>query len=200
MSEIERRFIEFGELRAETGFSGNRLAGYAAVFNSLTDARMFGGAFREQVAPGAFSRALKSGADVVALFNHNPDNILGRKSNRTLNLREDDKGLWSEVTLPDTTQARDLYRLVERGDIHQMSFTFTIQPGGETWERQGKMAVRTLTSVDLMDVSIVTTPAYPATSVAARQMAVEILSGANKGDVERAKRRRERVLQLLELR
>jgi phage head maturation protease len=62
------------------------------------------------------------------------------------------------------------------------------------------MAVRTLTSVDLMDVSIVTTPAYPATSVAARQMAVEIVSGANKGDVERAKRRRERVLQLLELR
>lgn len=192
--DAERRCFE-SEMRAESGFGGARLVGYAAVFNSLTDERMFGGQFREQIAPGAFARALKSGRDVVALFNHNADHVLGRLSNKTLKLREDARGLQIEVALPDTTLGRDLHRLVERGDIHQMSFTFRTRPGGETWAKQGKTAIRTLTDVDLDDVSIVTVPAYPETSVAARQLAVEILRGGDSAEADGLRRS----LELLEL-
>lgn len=195
--ETERRFLDVTELRAASDFGGHRLEGYAAVFHDLTDERMFGGQFRERIAPGAFKRSLRSGKDVVALFNHNDNQLLGRLSNKTLKLKEDERGLWMEVVLPDTSLARDVWRLVERGDIRQMSFLFALAPGGDKWERQGKTAVRTLVDVDLLDVSVVTTPAYPTTSVAARQFAAELTSEADSGDVDGEARLR--TLELLEL-
>ncbi len=197
MAEFERRFLDVTELRAADEFGGHTLEGYAAIFGDMTDERMFGGSFRERIAPGAFKRALRSGRDVVALYNHDANHLLGRLSNKTLALREDDKGLHMTLKLPDTTLGRDLFRLVERGDLRQMSFSFGTVPGGESWERVGKMPVRTLTDVDLHDVSVVTTPAYPSTSVAAREFAAGLTSGANSGDVDGADIKRR--LRLLEL-
>jgi HK97 family phage prohead protease len=198
MAESERRYLDASGLRAAAGFDGHSLAGYAAVFESLTDARMFGGTFREGIRRGAFARSLRAGRDVVALFNHDHNQVLGRLSNRTLRLREDERGLWFEVQLPDTSLGRDLHRLVERGDVHQCSFGFAVAPGGEQWERQGKTPIRWLTDVDLGDVSVVTVPAYPTTSVAARQFAAGMTSDANSGDVDEMARMT-RTLQLLEL-
>jgi HK97 family phage prohead protease len=201
VADSERRYLDCSELRAADASGALKIVGYAAVFNALTDERMFGGAFREQIAPGAFARFLRTGRDVVALYNHDRNAVLGRLSNGTLTLQEDETGLWMEIALPDTTLARDLHRLVQRRDVTQASFDFELPPGGDRWERSGKTPVRTLVELGLNDVSVVTVPAYPTTTVAARQFAAEMTSGADSGDVDGAREREHarRQLQLLEL-
>jgi len=153
---------EFRVLKAENGEAA-RLTGHAAVFNQVAS----GGWFNEKIAPGAFADSLKSD-DVRALWNHNPDMVLGRNKAGTLKLYEDEKGLVSEITPPDTQFARDLLVSIERGDITQMSFAF--QTITEAWEKgdEGQPDLRTLVKVKLYDVSPVTYPFYDGTDVAVR--------------------------------
>lgn len=143
------------------------LSGLAAVFNSET---VIGEWFREQVAPGAFAASLKRNDEVVALFNHNPDLLLGRRSNGTLRVWEDETGLRYEVQIdPEDPDGVRVLRKVERGDVIGSSFAFAIEDGGETIETApGALPLRTLRAVRLYDVSPVTSPAYEATTVAAR--------------------------------
>lgn len=196
MSELERRVIETDELRAERDGRGMRLVGYAALFNVLSQDL---GGFYEEVAPGAFAKSLNG--DVRGLYNHDPNFVLGRTTNGTLQLREDSKGLLIDLLLPDVGYARDLWKLVERGDVSQMSFGFRIPPGGDKWSKGSNgLALRKLVNVELGDVSPVTFPAYEQTIISARsarQMAQEIMSEANNGDADGIKRRHE--LELLDL-
>src|SRR5262249_31979044 len=121
--------------RDDSGNSGpGTIVGYAAVFYSATDpgteyvlADWSDECVVEQIAPGAFDRALKDQDDVRALFNHNADYVLGRTASGTLRMTEDDKGLRYEADLPDTTVARDLAAMVERGDINGSSFAFAVE-------------------------------------------------------------------------
>jgi uncharacterized protein len=143
------------------------LRGYAAVFDTETD---IAGVFRERVARGAFTDAItKASADVHALFNHDPNLVLGRMKAGTLRMIEDEKGLAVEIDPPDTQDARDLIAKIERGDIDQMSFAFTMRGGKQTWDDSRKPPVRTIEKVgDLYDVSVVTRGAYPTTDVGLR--------------------------------
>lgn len=150
-----------------------RLAGYAALYNRET---VIGNLFREVIAPGAFRSALQRGDDVRALFNHDPNVILGRSSSGTLRLFEDESGLRYEVDLPDTQAGRDLWTLVERGDITQSSFAFSVPEGGQDWRDGGDL--RVITDVRLFDVSPVTYPAYNETSVSVRSAAVAAKAAA----------------------
>lgn len=144
------------QCRAEV--RGNKLGGYASVFDQTADLGFLG---QERIAKGAFDNALKT-SDVRALWNHSPLFVLGRQSAGTLRLRADDHGLEYEVDLPNTSYANDLRELVERGDITGASFGFV--PG-----EFDRGAVRTHTSVaDLVDVSPVTFPAYTGASTEAR--------------------------------
>jgi HK97 family phage prohead protease len=140
------------------------IAGYAAVFNQLSDDL---GGFREKIAPGAFTKSL--GNDVRALFNHDSNLILGRTKSKTLRLSEDPKGLAIEIDPPDTEAARDLLTSIKRGDVSQMSFGFFTR--SDIWEDIGGKIVRTLIDVDLFDVSPVTFPSFPQTAVAVRALA-----------------------------
>jgi HK97 family phage prohead protease len=160
--QTERRAFPI-ELRVE-GDEKPKIRGYAAVFNKMSDNL---GGFREKIAPGAFKRTLNN-ADVRALFNHDPNVVLGRTGAGTLTLREDDKGLWMEIEPPDTADARDLMTLIERGDVDQASFAFRVLK--DTWKNEeSKEPIRTLDEVQLFDVSPVTYPAYPQTSVDVRE-------------------------------
>lgn len=144
------------------------LRGHAAVFNQLSEDL---GGFREQVAPGAFADAIEKD-DVRALFNHDPNFVLGRTLAKTLRLAEDARGLAIEIDLPDTPTVRDLVQApIVRGDISGMSFGFSVRPGGQDWAKddEGRI-VRTLKRVRLYDVSPVTFPAYPQTEVALRAL------------------------------
>ena len=111
------------ELRMETREDGtNTVVGYASVFNTLSENL---GGFREQLHPDAFNDVMAD--DVRALFNHNPDHILGRTKSGTLSLGVDTTGLRYEFTPPDTTAGRDLSVSLARGDIDQSSFGFTVR-------------------------------------------------------------------------
>lgn len=165
--ELERRFTD-AELRAIRGEDGKAtLIGYAAVFDKLS---LDLGGFRERIAPGSFTKALETPDDVRALFNHDPNHVLGRNKSGTLKLTQDAVGLRYEIHMPDTQTARDLAASIERGDVSQSSFAFRVKAGGERWGEEEGIIVRTLTDLQLYDVSPVTYPAYPDTSVAKRSM------------------------------
>lgn len=178
IADREVRTFDVCEFRIERrDGEAPRIVGHAAVFNQLSEDL---GGFREQIAPGAFSAAIKED-DIRALFNHNPDHVLGRNRAGTLSLREDDKGLAIEIVPPDTQMARDLMISMDRGDITQMSFGFRVRPNGYNWaEDNDGVVIRTLTAVRLFDVSPVTYPAYPQTDVAVRSLEQW------RGDLERA--------------
>ena len=157
-----------------------KIKGHAAVFDKLSDPIM---GFREKIAPGAFRKSIRRKADVRALWNHNPDYVLGRTKSGTLRLKEDDIGLAIEIQPPDTQWANDLVTTIERGDVDQMSFGFVVVKEEWTEDHKKKETVRTLEEVDLFDVSPVTFPAYPQTDVAVR--AREILETRAKELLER---------------
>jgi len=127
-----------------------------------------GGWFREKIAPGAFASSINTD-DVRALFNHDPNFVLGRNKAGTLKMSEDERGLHIEIEPPDTQVARDLMVSLERGDISQMSFGFEVIK--DSWERStegNNLDIRTLEKVRLWDVSPVTFPFYKETDVAVR--------------------------------
>lgn len=149
--------------RAEKGPA--KIVGYAARFNEVTEICGF---FREKIAPGAFRECAEKD-DVRALFNHDPNKVLGRTSNGTLRLSEDEVGLRYEITPPDTQEARDLMVLLERGDVSGSSFTFDMGAGDDEWDDDEAMPMRTIRRISsLYDVGPVTFPAYPTTSAGAR--------------------------------
>ena len=152
-----------------------RLEGYAAVFNKSTQ---IGGdlwGWSETIQKGAFAATIKDD-DIRALFNHDSNQVLGRNTAETLTLSEDRKGLKVTITPPATTVARDVVELIKRGDVSGMSFSF--RTTREEWQeptKKGDLPKRTLLEVKLFDVGPVTFPAYPTTSIAARDRAQALL-------------------------
>ncbi len=161
---IERRTVELDEIRMDDDETERTIVGHAALFNTFS---VDLGGFREQIAPSAFRKTLKD-SDVRALFNHNPDYVLGRTKAGTLKLKEDDIGLAFKLRVPDTSWARDLLVSMERGDINQMSFGFRVVK--DSWDEVNGEVIRTLLEVRLFDVSIVTFPAYPQTEAQIRSL------------------------------
>jgi HK97 family phage prohead protease len=180
VSEVERRVkndIDF-EIRIDDAEAdGMSFSGYAAVFNSDSEPLPF----TERILPGAFKRSLKSRNEVKLFKNHNMDDVLASTRSKTLRLSEDSNGLLAEAVLPNTTAGRDLAELMKRGDVHSMSFGFSVPPKGDRWSDDG--SVRELKEIRLHEVSIVTGfPAYEATTASVR--ALDILSRRTSVDEE----------------
>lgn len=143
---------------------GLYIEGYFSVFN--TDYELWPGA-TESVAPGAFRDTL--GRDVRALVDHESRLVLGRSKAGTLELREDSHGLWGRVQInPADSDAVNLYERVRRGDVDQCSFGFDITDEEAEYRQDGSVHW-TIRAVTLYEVSVVTFPAYEATSVSARK-------------------------------
>lgn len=160
---MERRHYQSKEFRMSG--DGKKISGYAATFDRETALP----GFTEVIRHGAFDRALREKQDVVCLFNHDTNFVLGRTGAGTLRLSQDSRGLYFVCDLPDTQAARDLHESVKRGDINGCSFAFTLpHEGGQTWSEQRGGVLRELTDLDIHDVSPVTYPAYEGTSVDAR--------------------------------
>lgn len=157
----ERRYVS-DRLEAREADGGMVIEGHASVFDEPYE--LWG--FNEQVARGAFKKTLKE-QDVAALWNHDPNVVLGRNRNKTLTLTEDEVGLHYRVHLPDTQSARDLYALIQRGDVYQSSFAFEIVKEAWDYPKEGErdLPLRTIKEVRLWDVSPVTYPASPSTDV-----------------------------------
>jgi len=175
MKKIERRTYTVKDVQARSAEDGTmRLSGYAAVFNESSVPLPF----KESIAPGAFRKTLSETPDVRLLINHE-GLPLARTKNGTLKLTEDDRGLLIDAELADTTEARDIYKLVERGDVDQMSFAFRVIR--QKWSEDRSRRVLTEVSLADGDVSVVTYPAYPTTKVEAREQLKETLSAIKEG-------------------
>src|SRR5688572_18696322 len=161
---IERRYIPATELRVVEQDGTRKLKGHAAVFGALSEEL---GGFREKIARGTFAETIKSD-DIRALFNHNPDNVLGRNTANTLALREDPDGLMMEVNMADDDMSRRVLSYIQRGDVSQQSFSFVTLD--DAWEVKDGENIRTLKRVQLFDVGPVTFPAYSQTDIAARSL------------------------------
>lgn len=144
--------------------SPGTLVGYAAIFDSLTDL----GWFKESIRDGAFSKSIKDGDDVRALADHDAsvNQLLGRRSAKTLRIEEDAKGLRVEIDLPDTETARNIVTQINAGNLNGMSFGF--RPRVTEWNDEAEPPVRTLVDVELIEVSAVVFPAYQDTELAKR--------------------------------
>jgi uncharacterized protein len=180
VSKVERRVktdIDF-ELRIDNAEAdGMRFTGYAAVFNSDSEPLPF----IERIMPGAFKRSLKARNEVKLFKNHNMDEVLASTRSKTLKLTEDSTGLLAEATLPDTTAGRDLAVLMKRGDVHAMSFGFSVPAKGDRWSDDGM--TRELHQIRLHEVSIVTGfPAYEATTASVRSL--DILASRTNVDAD----------------
>lgn len=149
----------------------NTIVGYAAVFSAEA---VIAGEFKERIAPGAFTRTLRE-RDVVALVAHDSSRILGRMTAGTLRLTEDAKGLRFELDAdPSTPDGQTALGLVRRRDATGMSFGFMAR--AEDWTETAGLPLRTLTDIDLMEVTLTGFPAYEATSAAMRSLAAFRLS------------------------
>ncbi|MBO6269293.1 MAG: HK97 family phage prohead protease [Clostridium sp.] len=139
------------------------IEGYFAVFNSIYE---IAPGMTESVKPGAFSRTL--GGDIRALTNHDTTLVLGRTKAHTLELREDEHGLWGKISInPKDADAMNLYERVKRGDVDQCSFGFEIVNEETDFRDDGSMHW-TITDVNLFEVSACTFPAYSETNISAR--------------------------------
>jgi len=175
LSNIEKRTFTI-QLRAagpgDPVDESRNVTGYAAIFNSASEDM----GFIEIIEPGAFTNAIPK-SDVRALFNHDPNYILARTASGTLQLEEDEVGLKYRFEIPNTTFGNDFKVMLERGDVNQSSFAFSVKE--QSWEtlklESGEIQyTRRIKEVDwLYDVSPVTYPAYADTTVALRSMPTE---------------------------
>jgi HK97 family phage prohead protease len=157
VNELERRAT------ADLGLDGHTLRGRAIVFDVRS--RDLGG-FVEVVRPQAVDRALRAGADIVGLFNHDAGAVLGRTP-QTLRLTKDARGLAFELDPPPTQAGRDALALVQRGDVAGASFGFRTLT--DAWHEDGGLIVRELLDIDIAEISLTAFPAYQQTNVTVAQ-------------------------------
>lgn len=153
------------------------IEGYFAVFNSMYD---IAPGMSESIAPGAFTSSMAN--DVRALTNHDTTLVLGRTKVNTLELRQDDRGLWGRVRInPKDADAVNTYERVSRGDVDQCSFGFDIKSEDTEYSDNGDVHW-TIRDIELYEVSVCTFPAYEETSVKARtKMRDELLERKRQG-------------------
>ena len=167
---MEHRYLQMHDIETRNESDNDLfLEGYFAVFNEVY--KVWDGA-TESIAPGAFTDCISG--DVRALYNHNDDFILGRTAAGTLELKEDNRGLWGRIKLNrNDTDAMNVYERIKRGDITGCSFGFNIAEE-ETEYRDDGTIHWTIKKVDpLYEISPTIFPAYEATSVSARGQQVD---------------------------
>jgi len=180
----------------------NKIKGYAVVYNSRSEPLNIGRfEFVEEIKPGAFDEILSEKRDIKCLFNHDKNQVLGRTTNDTLQLRSDDHGLYFECEIdPEISWQSDLFKSIKRGDINQCSFAFNVDEKGvkETTVEEGDK-IRNLREINkvsnLYEVSVVTFPAYKQTEAYARNCEEFVKEYEQKAQ-ERDKQEREKQIEI----
>jgi|HubBroStandDraft_4_1064222.scaffolds.fasta_scaffold170872_2 HK97 family phage prohead protease len=159
---LERRFIQQVEIETRSDGDVKTISGHAAIYGASSGNNL---PFIESCNFGCFDRSIADDSnDCLALIDHNPERILGRRKNGSLTLRSDRVGLAFNVKLPSTTYVADLLQNIRAGNIRGCSFGFTVRK--QTWGRNGNNErTRSLEDVDLHDISVVASPVYTSTDV-----------------------------------
>ncbi|GEM_PF-765373 len=139
---------------------GRKLAGVAIRYGA--EAQL--GKFRERIASTAFTDSIEKGEDILALLDHDPGKVLGRRSSGTLRLENGPDAMRFELDVPDTAAGRDTLALARRSDLGGMSFGMLVED--ETRED----GVRVVMQAKLFEISVISSwPAYAGGTVEARQ-------------------------------
>ena len=163
LPKIEKRAMNSQLKIRENDGGGASIAGLAVPYGKQSE-EMWG--FREIIAPGAFAASLSGGRDIRCLWSHDAGKPLGRTSNNTLRLRDAPEGLSFDCDLSATSWSMDAREAIKRGDVTGMSFGFIVRK--DDWAFVDDTTVRTVLEADLFEVSPVSFPAYPDSSVEAR--------------------------------
>ena len=122
--------------------------------------------FLERIRAGVFRTALKRNDDVLVLLNHDDNRVLASTKEGTAILEEDNIGLRAEITITD----KEVVEKAREGRLTGWSFGFICNDDEVT--NEGKNEVRTVTDMDLLEVSILDdtkSPAYSGTSIETRE-------------------------------
>jgi hypothetical protein len=164
-NKLERRFLP-QEFRVSAENEKAKIAGYAVIFETRADM----GWWTEEIDSHAFDNVMTTQPDVRALFNHDPNLVLGRTTAGTLRLSVDARGVTYEVDPPDTQVARDLMVSMRRGDVTQSSYAYIVKRDQWIDNSDDTVTRRILEIEELFDVSPVTYPGYPTTSATVRSL------------------------------
>ncbi|WP_293948960.1 HK97 family phage prohead protease [uncultured Weissella sp.] len=163
MTEVEYRAVDLDSSELRSGKADDsigQIAGYAIVWDTPSTNLPF----TEVIKAGALDGVDLS--SVLALYNHDFANVLGRVDAGTLKLAVDDHGLHFVLDIPDTTLGHDVYTNIKNGNLKGLSFRFTIANGGEAWKQINGQPTRVISKIATMrEISLVSVPAYDDTSV-----------------------------------
>ncbi len=154
-------------MRADS--EGRTLTGYPIVFNDWTEINSYEGNFKERISPGALNKTLRESQNSIkVLFNHGMDPDIGDKPlGKPSVMRADEKGLYVEVPLSDTSYNNDLLALMRDGALDGQSFRFAVVK--DEWETPKRgLPERTINELRLYEFGPVTFPAYDSTTVGVR--------------------------------
>ena len=162
---MEQRYLRMHDIQTREDESASpQIEGYFAVFGDIYE--VWPGA-TESIAPGAFTESISQ--DVRALYNHNPDLVLGRSSAGTLQLKEDSHGLWGCIRINrEDSDAMNVYQRIKRGDITGCSFGFDIEKESREDRVDGTVHYTIERVNPLYEISPCVFPAYEATKISAR--------------------------------
>lgn len=163
--KLEQRAFEITgiEIRSGQDDEPTKITGYFIEWEKLSNPIY--GYFREKFAKNAFRNL---SGDIRALWQHDVSRVLGRTTNKTLAIFEDDRGAKFEFIPPDTTWGKDAVESIRRGDVSEMSFMFSSTKHEWDEESDPEYPIRTILEADLYEISPVTFAAYPQTSVGVR--------------------------------
>lgn len=158
-----------------------KICGYAIMFNvpSVILDKDEHYEEREVIKPCAVTKALLDSSDIIMTMYHNREIVLARsnKGKGTLSYRIDNKGVFFEFDAPNSPNGDEALELVRRGDITGCSFIFGSYYYNDEYVRREEKKVNGVTQVTcyvlkmtgIYDFTITTKPAYPDTSVEARE-------------------------------
>ena len=130
--------------------------------------------FKEIINQGVFTKAIQKATDedrdIFLYYNHDSNNVMASLRSNTLELVEQEEGLLMRATLPKTTLNKDVFELMKSGVIREMSFGFSGAKSDWSYDNEEKLKIRTITDLDLWEVSIVGTGAYANTKANTRSL------------------------------
>lgn len=131
------------------------ITGLGARYNHWYDVA---GLFDERMAPGVVAKSLQEHPDVRAMFNHDPNFLLGRTKSGTLAVSENRRGIKYEIKAnPADPQAVSVAEKIRRGDVDGASIMFRTLV--DEWDEKGEKPKRTIKEIELIEVGPVVFPA-----------------------------------------
>lgn len=203
MNKLEFRNFELSAVETED----SKMIIEGVVNNINEYSKVIAKKFKEKVEPQVFTRAIEraieNNRDIFLLGLHNHKDLpLASLLSKTMELREEDGKLKMRAELPKTTKARDMFELVKSRVLRDFSFGFGNAKA--TWKKGADgIQQRSISEMDLYEISIVKTGAYHNTEIQARSLEFEdIIPDELKKELEKEKEPEERDLdiELMELR